>query len=86
MLFSGPAIVSNDPPGWTRWPASQFSSMNRSTELWSVSVWLTKLTVAKRETISSGTRVPYRPGANALTHTPVSAIGRKLYGGVTVKF
>ncbi len=27
------AIVSNDPPGWTRWLPSQLSSMNRRIEV-----------------------------------------------------
>src|SRR5262249_49579226 len=38
MLSIGPAMVSNDAPGWTRCPCSQLSSMKRSTELWSVRV------------------------------------------------
>jgi hypothetical protein len=32
MPLIGPAMVSNEPPGWMRAPASQLSSMNRSTD------------------------------------------------------
>src|SRR5712671_4021209 len=53
---SEPALVSKEKLPIL--PVSQLSSMNRSTELWSVTVWSTKLDFAKGEITRSGWRGP----------------------------